>query len=241
VTRPSTDAAELAGLLRDAGAIPVLVPLTRIIPPVSDTHLRHAVASLEEYGWVVFTSANAVRAVAGLREWHGTRTGIAAVGLATASAVHDLTGRDADVIPAEFTGSALADALRARGSLADIRVLWPRGDLSRDDLRRTLEDAGATVDDPVAYRTVADASAAASLAAMVEQGTIDVITFTAPSAVDSFAGAWTGSLPCEVAVIGPATAAAARARGFRVHAEPEQHIIPALVAALSKAHAADSA
>jgi uroporphyrinogen-III synthase len=48
-------------------------------------------------------------------------------------------------------------------------------------------------------------------------------------------------LPCEVAVIGPATAAAARARGFRVHAEPEQHIIPALVAALSKAHAADSA
>jgi uroporphyrinogen III methyltransferase/synthase len=236
VTRPAADADELAGQLREAGAVPVLVPLTRVVPPASDAQIRRALARLSEYDWVIFTSTNAVRAVRAMGPWEGVHAGIAAVGSATAAAVHALTGRAADVIPSDFTASALADALLATGSLRDKRVLWPRAELSRDQLRRALEDAGALVDDPVAYRTVADRSGAAALAAMAGLGEVDAITFTAPSAVDSFADASPGSMHCVIAVIGPATAAAARARGMRVHVEPEQHIIPALVRALARFH-----
>jgi uroporphyrinogen III methyltransferase/synthase len=240
VTRPAADAEELAGLLREAGAVPVLVPLTRVIPPASDAQLRHSLARLSEYHWVAFTSINAVRAVTAMASWEGVQARIAAVGTATAAAVHALTGREADVIPAEFTASALAGALLASGSLRGTRVLWPRAERSRGELRHALEDAGAVVDDPIAYRTVADRSGAAALAAMARLGQIDTITFTAPSAVDSFADASPGSVRCAIAVIGPATAAAARARGLRVHVEPEQHIIPALVRALARFHTRSS-
>jgi uroporphyrinogen-III synthase len=75
---------------------------------------------------------------------------------------------------------------------------------------------------------------------MARLGELDAITFTAPSAVDSFADASPGSVRCAIAVIGPATAAAARARGLRVHVEPEQHIIPALVRALVRFHTRSS-
>lgn len=240
VTRPAADADELAGLLREAGAVPVLVPLTRVVPPASDAQIRRALARLSEYDWVIFTSTNAVRAVRAMGSWEGVRADIAAVGSATAAAVHALTGRPADVIPSDFTASALADALLATGSLRDKRVLWPRSELSRDELRHALEEAGAIVDDPVAYCTVADRSGAAALAAMAGLGEVDAITFTAPSAVDSFADASPGSVRCAIAVIGPATAAAARARGLRVHVEPEQHIIPALVRALARFHSGSS-
>lgn len=240
VTRPAADAEELAGLLREAGAVPVLVPLTRVVPPASDAQLRHSLARLSEYDWVAFTSVNAVRAVTAMGSWEGVQARIAAVGSATAAAVHALTGRAADVIPAEFTASALAGALLANGALRGTRVLWPRAELSRDELRHALEDAGAVVDDPIAYRTVPDRSGAAVLAAMASLGQVDAITFTAPSAVDSFADASPGSVRCAIAVIGPATAAAARARGLRVHVEPEQHIIPALVRALARFHTRSS-
>ncbi|MGH7448579.1 MAG: uroporphyrinogen-III synthase, partial [Longimicrobiales bacterium] len=83
--------------------------------------------------------------------------------------------------------------------------------------------------------------AAAALAGMVRRGDIDVITFTAPSAVDCFADTGAGSLDCAIAVIGPSTAAAARARGLPVHVEPQQPIIPALVAALARFHDSGSA
>jgi uroporphyrinogen-III synthase len=240
VTRPAADAEELAGLLREAGAVPVIVPLTRVVPPASDAQLRDSLARLSEYDWVVFTSINAVRAVTAMGSWQGVRARIAAVGSATAAAVHALTGREADVIPADFTASALAGALLANGSFRGTRVLWPRAELSRDELRQALEDAGAVVDHPVAYRTVPDRSGAAALAAMARLGELDAITFTAPSAVDSFADASPGSVRCAIAVIGPATAAAARARGLRVHVEPEQHIIPALVRALARFHTRSS-
>lgn len=236
VTRPAADAEELAGLLREAGAVPVIMPLTRVLPPASDAQLRHSLSRLSEYDWVVFTSINAVRAVTAMGSWERVRARIAAVGSATAAAVQALTGREADLIPAEHTARALAGAMLANGSLRGTRVLWPRAELARDELRHVLEEAGAAVDDPVAYRTVPDRSGAAALADMATLGEIDAITFTAPSAVDSFADAAPGSVRCVVAVLGPATAAAARARGLRVHVEPEQHIIPALVRALARFH-----
>lgn len=236
MTRPADDADELAMQLQLAGAVPVLIPLTRILPPADDGPLRHALADVDGFDWVVFTSARAVRAVAALQPWRAVRPRIAAVGPATAAAVRALTGRSPDIVPALTRGSGIVPAMLEHGTLEGSRVLWPRAEQSRPELPRDLAQARALLEDPVAYRTMADSGAAMRLADMAAAGELDVITFTAPSAVDCFADAVTGQIRCAVAVIGPATAAAALAHGLPVHVEPRQPIISALVAALTEFH-----
>lgn len=240
VTRPAADADELARLLEAYGACPVLIPLSAIAPPVDDSAFRRSAARLDEYDWIVFTSVNGVRALAAVASWEGTAARIAAVGPATAEAVRALGGSEPELVPEPYTGAALAAAMLEHGSMRGAHVLWPRAEQSGDDLPCALRDAGAFLDDPVAYRTVTDGAAAAELARMDEQGEIDVITFTAPSAINAFADAVSGPVHTRIAVIGPVTAAAARARGLRVHVEAEQHIISALVAALARFHSRGS-
>ncbi|HSJ31680.1 MAG TPA: uroporphyrinogen-III synthase [Longimicrobiales bacterium] len=237
VTRPGDDAGELADLLEKAGAVPLLIPLTRILPPRDDAPLRRAVASAGAYEWIIFTSARAVDAfgaVAAPDTPERLRARIAAVGPATAAAVHALIGRAPDVVPERTTGGGIVPALLEQGPLRGVRVLWPRAETPRPELPAALLAAGALLDDPIAYRTVPDPAAARQLAELAAGGRVDVITFTAPSAVECFADVLDEQARprCLIAVIGPATAQAARAVGLAVHVEPEQPIISALVAAL---------
>jgi uroporphyrinogen III methyltransferase/synthase len=247
VTRPRGDAAELAALLEEAGAEAVLVPLTRIVPPADEEALRRSVSHLDRYDWIVFTSARAVHAVAQVASLMqvpfgraaaagGLRARVAAVGPATAGAVFELTGRVPDVTPPRSTGHAIVPAMLEHGVLKGARVLWPRAEQPRPELPHALAAAGAVLDDPVAYRTLPDTAVAAALARRTAGGDIDVLTFTAPSAVECYAEAAVPGADCVIAVIGPATAAAARERGLPVHVEPDRPIISALVDALVRFH-----
>jgi uroporphyrinogen-III synthase len=235
VTRPEDDAGELAALLEAAGAATVLVPLTKILPPADEGPLRRALTNLDRHDWIVFTSARAVRAVAAASSPRHVAPMIAAVGPATAAAVEAWCGRRPDVVSASTTGGGIVPAMLEQGTLEAARVLWPRAEQPRPELPRALRRARAVLDDPVAYRTVADAESGRRLARMAAAGELDVITFTAPSAVECYAEA-AGPASCVVAVLGPATAAAARARGLPVHVEPQQPIISALVADLARFH-----
>jgi uroporphyrinogen-III synthase len=154
---------------------------------------------------------------------------IAAVGSATARAVAEELGWAVDTVPAAFTGDQIAVAMAAVSPLSGRSVLWPRAAAARAVLRQALEAAGARLDAPEAYRSEPLREAAAELARRVAAGEADAITFTSPAAVRCYAetGASTGAA-C-VAVIGPTTAAAARAAGLRVHVQPEEHTFPALV------------
>ena len=236
VTRPAHAAAVLADALRAAGAEPLVVPLTQILPPLEDAPLRAAARHLDRYDWILFTSSNAVRAFRAVMHSRaiGSHTRIAVVGDATAGAVRSLLMRDPDVIPAMSGSAALVPALLAADSLHSARVLWPRADAADPRLARAVRSAGAILDAPVAYRTECLADAARELASLDQQRAVDTITFTAPSAVDCYATALTGDTRCVVAVIGSTTAAAARARGIPVQVEPRESIIPALVAALAR-------
>jgi uroporphyrinogen-III synthase len=237
VTRPRKRAGELAQLLDNAGARAVLIPLTRILPPADEAGLLSAIARLERFDWVVFTSASAAGALAGSRHaWQGSRPKIGAVGTATAAAVHALTGREPDAVSVTAGGSGIVPAMLVHGSLHGMRVLWPRADQPRPELPRDLIRAGAVLEDPIAYRTVADSAAGRRLARLAEERWIDVITFTAPSAVACFADAAPGPLQCIIAVIGPSTAAAARTRGLPVQVESSQPVMSALVSALARYH-----
>lgn len=63
ITRPRAQADDFAEKLRSAGFEPIFFPVIEIRPVENNAELEEALANLEKYAWVVFTSVNAVSAV----------------------------------------------------------------------------------------------------------------------------------------------------------------------------------
>jgi len=64
ITRAESQSATLAAALRAHGAEVVSLPLIQILPPLDYAPLDSALRSLSTFDWLVFTSQNAVTAVA---------------------------------------------------------------------------------------------------------------------------------------------------------------------------------
>lgn len=152
------------------------IAVTRTGPPPDPGVLTRALESLDSYGWVVFTSARAVRAVAlahpeKVRAISACRLG--AVGPATGRAIDEILGRPPDLIPERFDAAHLAEALVA--AIADAaqrqdqrvddasiepprprRVLFPAAENARLDLPRILSRAGIEVVAPAVYSVAPD-------------------------------------------------------------------------------------
>ncbi len=99
VTRDRRQAAELAEPLEELGAEVLLLPVIEIQPPADSGPLDRAMACLDTYDWLIFTSANAVRSfVERLTDIRSLRAKVCAIGPATAAAVgrlHIKVDRDA--------------------------------------------------------------------------------------------------------------------------------------------------
>ncbi|MHB0868145.1 MAG: uroporphyrinogen-III synthase, partial [Chloroflexota bacterium] len=200
-----------------------------------------AIGSLGSYDWIVFTSANGVKALLerlealgrDVRALGGAR--LAAIGPATAQALRRCR-LHVDLVPSEYVAEEVASALISRG-VAGKRVLLPRADLARDVLALDLERAGAVVDDVVAYRTVPAMADLARLREQLAGGEIDVVTFASSSTVRYLVaglGEEARALLARptIACIGPITAETARELGLRVDVVAAEHTIPGLVEAI---------
>jgi uroporphyrinogen III methyltransferase/synthase len=245
VTRAREQAGSAEALLREAGAEPVVVPTIVIGAPDDPAPLARAVEELRAgaYAWVAFTSANGVertwdaiaRAGGDARAFGASR--LAAIGPATAAAL-ERHGLKADVQAKEFKGEGLAEEMLAAMGAAGTapgRVLVARAAKAREVLPETLRAAGWKVDVVAAYQTRPPGRASVeSLAADLEAGRIDVVTFTSSSTVDNLCdllGADAVRLlarPC-IASIGPITTDTARARGLRVDVTASPYTLPGLV------------
>jgi uroporphyrinogen-III synthase len=246
VTRAAAQAQAMVDALAAAGAEAVLLPLLEIAPPEDPAPLEAAVARLDAYAWVIFTSANAVRAVTGRLQAAGRdarafgAARVCAIGPATAAALA-AAGVRVDLVPAEHVGEGVVAAFAEAGPLAGQRVLLPRAAAARDLIPEELRRRGAQVDAVVAYRNLRPEVDPAPVLAELRRGTIDVVTFASPSAVHGFVALCGG--PAEaavmlararVAVIGPKTRQAALEHGLTVHVMPAEYSVPALVAALGQ-------
>jgi uroporphyrinogen III methyltransferase / synthase len=248
VTRARAQAESTIAALEARGAECVLLPLVEIVPPDDPAPLCAAVARLADYAWVVFTSANAARAVADeLRRTgrDGSACGAAracAIGPATAAAL-GAAGIRVDLVAEEHVGEGVVAALAATGPLDGVRVLLPRAAAGRDVIPDELRRRGAIVDVVVAYRNArpdeARPEAAAPVLDRLRAGAIHAVIFASPSAVHAFVAAAGGDPPAAavlraavVAAIGPTTRDAARGHGLEVAVMPGEHTIPALVDAL---------
>jgi uroporphyrinogen III methyltransferase/synthase len=243
VTRAQHQAREMVNLLQSAGAEALCLPTLEITAPESWKDLDEAITRLAETDLLVLTSVNGVAAffdrlaAAGLdsRALQGVELAVVGPKTAAALAKHGLR---ADLMPKDHRAEGITALLKQRG-VAGKRILYPRSALARDLLCRELTDAGASVDAPVAYRTVQPAPERDRLRRLFAENSLDAVTFTSSSAVDHFLALLeeTGiTLPPEIAVasIGPLTTETARRHGLGVAVEAKAATGESLVEALGE-------
>ena len=224
VTRARAQASGMAAKLRALGARVIEAPTIRIEP------MPFELPDVAGYDVLVLTSPNAVEALFlrahDARALAGPR--IAVIGPGTADALR-ARGVVADIVPDRAVGEALAETLAA---LDVRRVLIARAEQARDVVPDVLRAAGAEVDVLALYRTVpepmSDADRDAALGA-------EWLTFTSASSARFFhAAAGTLDGP-RLASIGPVTSAALRELGYEPDLEATDHTPAGLVAALVRA------
>lgn len=228
VTRPRHQAGQLLEILEQRGATALAMPLIRIEPVENPETLDNALrnAATGQFSWVVFTSVNALDAVAvrldalALEPSAFDTLRIAAVGPATAESAAR-AGFTATLVGSGSTSAELASDIIAEARPGD-RMLFFRSQIGRDDLVRALEGAGYEVEAITAYRTVAEDSLDPRMVEQVTRGEIDAITFSSPSSVQTLTSLMVDA-PCLLRSVpaicaGPITAAAARDAGLFVAA-----------------------
>jgi uroporphyrinogen III methyltransferase / synthase len=254
ITRPRNQADSFADALALAGFEPIFFPVIEIRPFAENVALDRAIAKLDCYDWVVFTSVNGVdaffkrlpsplaplpfRAHVPSRE-RGAEGGVrvAAIGPKTA---HSLTVRGVtpDFVPDEYVAEAILPGL---GDLRGCWVLLPRAEIARKALPEAIAAAGGIVHEIAVYQTVPAEPDPDGLAAL--QFGVEVVTFTSPSTVENFveltrrAGLDPLHLPGnpQIACIGPITEKAAQAAGFVHVLVAEEYTTEGLVEILLKA------
>lgn len=246
VTRAREQASEMASLLAEAGADVVEFPSLEIRALEEYSQADGAIARLEDYAWIVFTSVNGVRhfwerlRAAGKDSRALAAAKIAAIGPATAEALAE-KGISPDLIPASYVAENVAEAiLEAEG--ADIggkRILIPRAAQARMVLPDTLARAGAIVDVAPVYESRPVQTDATEIIEKIKNGEIDCVSFGSSSTVSNFlslvpADLLRGPSAPALAAIGPITAERLRESGLQANIEPESFTIPALVEAIEK-------
>jgi uroporphyrinogen III methyltransferase/synthase len=241
VTRTRGQASDLSRALAAQGAEPVELPTIEITPSFDERELASAIDDLRTsaYGWVVFTSANAVEIL--MRELRSRvfdarafgRTRIAAIGPGTADALA-ARGLRVDLVPTRFVAEGLLEAFGPR-VMRGQRVLLPRAADARDVLVDGLEAMGAHVHDLKLYIAAVPAHADAEGLRRLRDGEIDIVTFGSSSSVRNLIGMLADATPLRsvtIAAIGPVTAQAVRDAGLTPAIVAEEYTIEGLVAAL---------
>jgi uroporphyrinogen III methyltransferase/synthase len=243
VTRSREQASALCEQIEEWGGDPYEFPVIRTVLPKDLRPLDEAIGRVQEFDWILFTSANAVKFFFARmfqlnQDIRRIRARIAAVGSKTAECLRE-KGILADVIPSESRQEGLLEALEKELESGE-KILFPRSALARRTLADGLRAGGFDVTEVDAYETQPVADQAQEVADLLARGKIHMITFTSSSTVRNFLAAMPDEhLPqllqnVTIAAIGPITANTAREYGLRVDLVAEEPTIESLVTALAK-------
>jgi uroporphyrinogen-III synthase len=208
--------------LIEHGAQVVQMPLIAIVEPRDQGEaLRVALQQLDQYEWLVVTSANGAIHVADSLKNTATPPKLAAVGIKTANAL----GTKVDFIPSIARG----DELVAQFPQGNGRVLVVQAEVVDGTVADGLRARGFIVDVVSAYRTEQVTPNADDMEHAVSA---DAVVFYSGSAVRSWCSAFGDVLPGAVVAIGKPTAAAATEAGMQHVAVAEEPTLDSVLAAL---------
>jgi uroporphyrinogen III methyltransferase / synthase len=240
--------AEFVSGLNALGGTVLSFPVIEAVA-IEDTRLLdHALESLHEYDWIVFTSAYAVRffmqrlnecAVDEIRRIHSK---LCAIGPATAAEIKKF-GYDASLTAERFIAEGVLDALShylgGIRKIAGKRILLPRALKAREWLPAALAEAGARVDVVPCYQTIQGPIDSGVLLQLRKKDP-DLIVFTSSSTINNFLetlGPEEGKRLLHhstIAVIGPITGKTAESYGKNPDIVPNESTVASLLEAIER-------
>ena len=243
ITRARDQSGDFAVRLKQLGAEVVEFPTIEIVPPIRWEGADHAIDQLSSYDWIIFTSANGVnffwQRLSERRKPHRLPSSlkVCAIGPATADQLREKR-ISVDYMPKEFIAEAILKGFE-KMAIRGKRILLARAKKARDVLPKGLRSMGAEIDVVEVYRTIRPRGGSRKLKKLLEEGKIDVVTFTSSSTVNHFGELLKKGDPerllkgTAVACIGPVTARTAREWGLKVRIQPKQYTIPGLTRAIA--------
>lgn len=244
ITRAAAQSEMLAAEMSARGAIPVVLPLVSFAEPEDFAPLDAAIEELQQFDWMILTSAQAVRSIVKrARELNrslirpDSRLRIAVVGPVTAEASRKV-GFSVEYVAETHTGAALAEELG--DGLKGAKVLLPRSDRANPDLPAALKRHGAQATEVIAYRTLRPAAVDEQNLKQIADGAADAVLFFSPSAVQNFVDLFGGehlkALQDKLAIVavGPVTASALDKAGTRRFVKAKDTTAASVVGALEE-------
>ena len=150
LTRPAASGGALCQRLEELGAVVEARPAIALEPPLDMAPVRHAIAEIDGFDWLIFPSPRGVHFFfSALHEQRGAipeiDAGVGSVGPSTSSALRE-RGLPPDVEAVESRAEGLASALAGRVQAGE-RVLIIRPEITRPLLGASLAALNITVAD----------------------------------------------------------------------------------------------
>jgi len=244
ITRAAAQSEALTHELFARSAIPVVLPLVSFGEPDDVAPLDRAISEMQQFDWLIFTSAQVVRAIVQRAGDLGksliraeSQWRVACVGPVTAEAARSAK-LPVEYVAATHNGVALANELGSR--LQAAKVLLPRSDRANPDLPAALKRNGAQVTEVIAYRTLRSYEADQDGLKKIANGHAEAILFFSPSAVQHFTELAGGDKlraiqdKLAIAAVGPVTAKALREAGVERVVVSADTTAAAVIKALEK-------
>lgn len=242
VTRAQSQASELAAKIEELGGEVIELPVIKIVPPQNAEPMERAIRSIDDFDWILLTSANGVSFFGEkLRElgfeYAGIQAKIGVVGPKTGEFLKNDWGRVPDLMAKDYKAEGLLDALNGVLTPGD-RVLIPRANIARPLLPQKLKERGIHVTEVDAYDTILATEGIQEVVAFLQSKKIDIITFTSSSTVKNFTQLLNDQpikdllTGVKIACIGPITAKTAEELGLHVDVTAEEYTIDGLMKSL---------
>lgn len=242
VTRTRLQSSSLVEKIADLGGNPIEVPTIKIEKIENNALLEKEIENIKDYSYLVLTSKNAVeiffdklkemkldcRALANIK--------VCAVGTATAKAIAD-RGINPDIVPKKFVSEELFEEIKPNLTSED-KILIPRAKNARDYLVDKLSEI-CSVSEVHTYETVIDNEMKEEILELLENESIDYITFASSSSASNFVEI-IGKENIDkldntkIISIGPITTNTIKELKLDLHREAEEATINSVVEALIK-------
>lgn len=227
VTRTAEQAQSFADKIMQLGGVPVLLPLIEL-KAINTDLLTQELAS-NQFDWIIFTSPQSVRFFFEENSLNQNKAKIAVVGSGTKKALED-KGISVDFIPSQFTAKQLAKEIQL---IANSHIFIPRSALAKNDIVEILEERACKVTTLSVYQNT-EVKYATKDINKLKLESIDFITFTSGSAVESYIVNGLTPYTAKTICIGPETAKVAEKLSVKVDAIASPHTIDGVIEEIKK-------